>query len=56
MYRYETFKPTILIGNVTMEEIEVLQGDRVIDRFKENGQVLVFNWESFRGNSSKERV
>jgi DNA replication protein DnaC len=56
MYRYETFKPTILIGNVTMEGIDVLQGDRVIDRFKENGQILVFNWESFRGKGSKEIV
>jgi DNA replication protein DnaC len=54
--RYEALKPTILIGNVTIGDISDLLGDRVVDRFKEDGQVLVFTWESYRGKGSKEKV
>ncbi len=52
--RYNYKKPTILIGNVTISELEIIIGDRALDRFKEGGRVLVFNWESWRavqGNS-----
>jgi hypothetical protein len=34
---------------VTVKEIENLIGDRIVDRFKENGEVLVCDWESYRG-------
>jgi DNA replication protein DnaC len=47
--RYEQLKPTILIGNVTMRQLGEQLGERVIDRFKEGGKVVVFDWESERG-------
>lgn len=47
--RYESAKPTILVSNLTLEEIASYVGDRVIDRMRENcGAVLAFSWESFR--------
>lgn len=49
--RYEWLKPTILISNLNMIEITKLLGDRVIDRFREGGEVAVFNWESKRRES-----
>ena len=47
--RYNQNKPTILSGNLTINEIRDLIGDRVIDRFREGGKVLVFDWDSYRG-------
>ncbi|WP_302554096.1 ATP-binding protein [uncultured Bilophila sp.] len=47
--RYESMKPTILVSNLTAEEMSGYVGDRVIDRMRENGgAVLAFTWESFR--------
>ena len=51
--RYNWMKPTILIGNVTMDEMEKIVGDRAIDRFRESGQVLIFDWNSFRGKKQE---
>lgn len=47
--RYEWLKPTILISNLNMPKLTELLGDRVIDRFKEGGHIVVFDWESQRG-------
>lgn len=47
--RYNSLKPTILIANMTIPELTNLMGERIIDRFKENGRVLVFDWDSYRG-------
>ncbi len=47
--RYNEMKRTILCGNVTIPEITKLVGDRVIDRFRENGRTLSFGWKSYRG-------
>ena len=47
--RYEREKPTILISNKTPEEICTYLGDRIIDRFRDGGHILVFDWESHRG-------
>lgn len=49
--RYEYMKPTIMLGNVTLEELKVLVGDRVMDRFREGGKLFIFNWESHRGKT-----
>ncbi len=47
--RYENMKPSILIGNLTIEEMENYLGSRIIDRMRENGgKVLSFNWRSKR--------
>lgn len=55
--RYENYKPSILIGNITIDELKDLVGTRVVERFKEGGRVVVFNWESYRGtNNQKEEL
>ncbi|OVZ73122.1 ATP-binding protein [Yersinia intermedia] len=47
--RYENFKPTILISNLTISELAVIVGDRIVDRMTEGGgATLVFDWDSFR--------
>ncbi len=47
--RYEWFRPTLILTNLTMSELSKVLGERVIDRFREGGQVLVFDWKSYRG-------
>ncbi|GAH02732.1 unnamed protein product, partial [marine sediment metagenome] len=46
--RYEARKPSIIIGNMTLEEVESQVGERVIDRFREGGKVVIFDWTSYR--------
>ncbi len=47
--RYNAMKTTILIGNLSMTELKDVVGERAIERFKEGGKVVVFDWESNRG-------
>ena len=47
--RYERRKPTILLTNLTAAKLAVSLGDRVIDRFRDGGEMVVFDWESYRG-------
>lgn len=47
--RYQSCRSTILISNLTKQEIGEFLGDRVIDRFRESGAVVAFDWESYRG-------
>lgn len=47
--RLEALKPTILIGNVNLAQIQGFVGERVIDRFRDGGKILVFGWDSHRG-------
>ncbi len=47
--RYSQQKTTVLVGNLTPKEIKDQYGDRIYSRFQENGKVLVFNWDSYRG-------
>ena len=46
--RYEQMRPTIVISNLTTPELAECLGARVIDRFRDGGEVLVFDWESYR--------
>lgn len=47
--RYNNMLPTILISNLTAEELSGYVGERAFDRFKEDGgAILVFDWESYR--------
>lgn len=46
--RYNTCRPTIMIGNLTIEEFKKVAGGRIADRFRE-GKLLIFDWPSFRG-------
>jgi DNA replication protein DnaC len=49
--RYSNMKPTILISNLNSEALEEFVGERVKDRMRENGGMVVnFNWQSYRGN------
>lgn len=47
--RYQELRPTILISNLTAEELETFLGHRVMDRYRECGSVLAFDWSSHRG-------
>lgn len=47
--RYQAKRPTILIGNITREEVRACVGDRVADRLNEAGcRVVRFSGESMR--------
>lgn len=53
--RYERFRPTILISNLTPDELGDYVGTRALDRTKEGGgAVLAFTWDSYRGQVAKD--
>lgn len=47
--RYQEMRPTILISNLTADELETFLGQRVMDRYRECGSVIAFDWQSHRG-------
>lgn len=48
--RYQNCRPTVLISNLDADGFRAAVGVRIADRVKEDGgEVLVFDWESFRG-------
>ena len=47
--RYQHMLPTILISNLPPDELEGFLGQRVMDRYRECGSVIAFNWASHRG-------
>lgn len=55
--RYSHLKPTILLSNLSVREINALLGSRVLDRMREDGgQVVAFPWQSARGNPDLQTV
>lgn len=47
--RYERVRPTVIIGNVPYPEMSRFVGDRVLDRLREGGGVVIpFTWSSHR--------
>ena len=47
--RYKEMKPTILISNLSFDELHGYVGDRVMDRMKEGGGAIIgFGWSSYR--------
>jgi DNA replication protein DnaC len=46
--RYDKMVPTIVIGNVTVSELQDILGARVYDRLMEQGKTLSFDWDSHR--------
>ena len=48
--RYQQMRATILISNLTQTELSNYLGDRVMDRFRECGAVVAFDWDSHRGS------
>ena len=51
--RYNSRRPTIILTNSDMKDFTALLGDRVVDRFREGGRVLVFDWGSQRRQANK---
>jgi DNA replication protein DnaC len=47
--RYQQCRSTILISNLNKQELTEYMGDRIMDRFRECGGVLAFDWQSYRG-------
>lgn len=48
--RYNAVLPTVVISNVTGDDLKRYLGERVYDRLRENdGKVIPFDWESERG-------
>ena len=48
--RYEQRKPTLMLSNLTAQEVAAYLGERVMDRLREDGgRAIVFDWESHRG-------
>ena len=47
--RYRQLRSTILISNLTTAELQDLLGERVMERFRECGTVVAFDWASHRG-------
>ena len=50
--RHAEEKPTILIGNLAPGDLASAYGDRVVDRYREGGKVLVFSGPSRRGRAN----
>ncbi|MFA5899707.1 MAG: ATP-binding protein [Hyphomicrobium sp.] len=47
--RYQGSLPTILISNLSAADLEIFLGQRVMDRYRECGAVVAFDWPSHRG-------
>lgn len=49
--RYLNMKPTILISNLNPAALQEYVGERVMDRMRENGGIILkFDWKSHRSN------
>jgi DNA replication protein DnaC len=47
--RYGTMKPTLLIGNLKPAELTPIIGPSIMDRARDGGAVIQFDWASLRG-------
>lgn len=51
--RYERRRPTLMLSNLALPEVKAYLGERVFDRMREDGgEVVVFDWESHRGQKT----
>lgn len=50
--RYQDCLPTILLSNLSAEDLETYLGQRVMDRYRECGAVMAFDWASHRGTKA----
>jgi DNA replication protein DnaC len=53
--RYQGMRSTILISNLNSAELETFLGHRVMDRYRECGVILAFDWASHRGAKAELR-
>lgn len=50
--RYEQRRPTLMLSNLTLEEVKAYLGERIFDRMREDGgEVVVFDWDSHRARA-----
>lgn len=51
--RYENRRPTLLLSNLSLDDVKAYLGERVYDRLREDGgEVVVFDWASYRGTKA----
>lgn len=50
--RYQNQLPSVVISNLAANELGEATDERMIDRLRHSGTVLVFDWESYRGAAS----
>lgn len=54
--RYRENKPTLLLGNVTRDELEAFLGERIFRRIQENGgTILACDWASYAEHQQTNR-
>jgi DNA replication protein DnaC len=51
--RYADARPTIIIGNYTRQQFAENLSDSIIDRVRENGGGINFDWESYRKTTNQ---
>lgn len=50
--RYGARKPTLLMSNLSLEEVKAYLGERIFDRLREDGgEAVAFGWDSYRGQA-----
>jgi DNA replication protein DnaC len=47
--RYENLRPMLVISNLNTDDLQKFLGHRAMDRFRECGTVVAFDWASHRG-------
>lgn len=47
--RYAAARPSILISNLDDASLRAFLGDRLMDRVRDGGAVVAFDWDSYRG-------
>lgn len=51
--RYEKSRPSLLLSNLTAQEVKAFLGERVYDRLREDGgKCIPFDWSSHRGSAA----
>jgi len=50
--RYNWLRPTVICGNVSIGDLIGILGGEVVDRFREGGKAIIFDWESYRGKNA----
>jgi len=55
--RYSDMRPTIILSNLTSDELSEYLGARVVDRMYEGGGgVLAFDWDSYRAKVARDKA
>lgn len=49
--RYQNCRPTVVISNLQANELAEATDERMIDRLRHNGTLLIFDWDSYRGSA-----